>query len=468
VYQPLYAALATVAFIVIGLVWARPVVAAYLIVGVTPLVVGIDRGALIPLLRPNEGLALLVGGALASRGIARWRAGRLPRISVSRVEVTLFALAVTSSIVPLTWMMLRNQPVTGDDLSYALILWKYLGVYAIVRFSVMTQAQVLRCLWISVGAAAIVAAIGILQALDLAGVRGLLSKYYAPYGYVGALANPRGGSTVSLPAAAADLLIFNLAIAVGLWVRYRRRPVALCTVAVLCVFGILAAGEFSSAIGLVLGVLAITLVVGRLRYLRYFPFLLVAAGFLLRPVIATRLQGFQSASGIPDSWAGRLRNLHDFFWPHLFSNYNWVFGVRPAARVPVSSQATGYVWIESGYTWLLWGGGVPLVLAFAYFVYAVTRSAWWTAHHAPAPAAVAGAAVFAALVVMTVLMAFDPHLTYRGAADCLFALFALMSVGSRSAPSGAGLESALSKSSAPAATRPRDFKASPLVTGSPS
>jgi hypothetical protein len=416
---------ACVGLAIMAAVWVRPALAAYLVIAVTPLTAGIDRGLVVPFFRPSEALALLLGLALAARGVVRLRSGAFPRLRLDRVEQSMILLAVTSSVVPLTWMLVRQREITHDDLLYALVMWKYLGLYAIVRLSTTTVQQVLRCLWLSVAAASVVAVIAILQSLGLFGVPRLLAAYYAPFGHTGALEHARGSSTLSLPAATADLLIYNLAIATGLLMRGGRRRFLLAPVLVLLVFGVLSAGEFSSALGLVVGVICVAVVTGTPSLLSYFVLAGALAARMLEPVISRRLSGFASASGLPASWTGRLRNLRTFFWPDLFANWNVLFGVRPAARIPVASQATGYVWIESGYTWLLWGGGIPLFASFLLFVQASARRGWRAARQSRDATSIAGIATFVAVVVATTLMVFDPHLTYRGSADALFSLLAL-------------------------------------------
>lgn len=406
-------------------VWMWPAIGAYALIVFTPLTAGIDRGLAIPVLRPSEALAVLIGGTLAARGLVRLRTGYLPKLRPSRVEVSIVLMAVASSFVPLVWMLARHRDISQDDIMYALVLWKFLGLYAIVRACVSTDRQVRRCLWASVLVACPVAAIAVLQSLQIGGVEHLLAPLFSPFGHAGALQHARGSSTLALPAATADLLIYNLAIAAGLWLSYRRHTWILALVAVACVFGALSSGEFSSALGLLVGVVSIAFVTGVPWVLGLFVPAAAIAAAALRPVIETRLRGFQSASGLPVSWTGRLDNLRTYFWSTLSSDWNFLLGVRPSARVPVASQATGYVWIESGYTWLLWGGGIPLLASFVFFVHSAASMAWRTARSGPAAASAAGVAAFVAVIVTSVLMVFDPHLTYRGSADLLFFLLAL-------------------------------------------
>jgi hypothetical protein len=431
------------ALAVIVCVSIRPALGGYLVVGLTPLTAGIDRGHAIPLLRPSEALALSVGIALTARALLRWRSGSLPRWRPSRVEWALIFMAVSNSVVPILWMTARQQPVSQDDLLYALVMWKYAGFYLIVRTSITTNRQVLRCLRLSVGAGSIVAVLAILQSLQLFGVPRLLATYYAPFGYTGALDHARGSSTLALPAATADLMIYNLAIVSGLLLRGRGHRLLLCAAGALFALGALSAGEFSSAIGLVVGICCIAIVTSYPRLFAAFVPLIGVAIVVLRPVIAARVSGFESVSGLPVSWTGRLSNLHNYFWPKLFSDWNFVFGVRPSARVPVSYQATGYVWIESGYTWLLWGGGIPLLLSFVFFVWTACRLGWRVGRDTVQPPSAAGIALLVSVIVMTVLMIFDPHLTYRGAAEEMFALLALASVHQRRSDRTVGGDSAV-------------------------
>jgi hypothetical protein len=276
-------------------------------------------------------------------------------------------------------------------------------------------------------AAAAVCFIGILQALHLAGVPGLLAKYYAPVGIDTTLSDGRGSSLLGLPAAVADLAILNIAIAVAMLVRGYRRPRLLAGVAVLCALGVVAAAEFSTFIGLIVAVAVLLALTKSRKIAAAIVPVSIVGGALLWPVIQTRIGGFNSATGLPVSWTNRLYNLQTYFWPTLFSDYNWIFGVRPSARIATSSRQYGYVWIESGYTWLLWGGGIPLLASYFAFVGAVIHRGVSYMRRADS-AGIAATAVTVVICAQLVLMAFDPHVTYRGSGDALFMMLALTRV----------------------------------------
>jgi peptidoglycan biosynthesis protein MviN/MurJ (putative lipid II flippase) len=408
-----------------GQVMARPAAAAYLLVFLTPLIVGVNAGSVIPLLRPNEALMVLFAATISVRWLACIRTGDRHFPKLDGIDFGLLALGVTSSVLPLVMMVARQRHIQNDDLLYSLVLWKLMAEYVIVRSVIVTREQTMRCLWLSMLSGAIVSLIGILQSLNKFGVPALLAKYYAPLNVTSALSIGRGSSLLALPAAVADLAIINLAIAVALIARGSRRRWLLGGLAVIYAFGVVAAAEFSTLIGLVVAV-AVTVVLTRSTRIIWSAIPVAAVGAaLLWPVIEIRLRGFQSASGLPISWLTRLHNLETYFWPTLLSDYNWILGVRPSARVVAPDQEYGYVWIESGYTWLLWGGGIPLLASYIGFAGACIRKGWAFARRADA-AGVAGTALAAVMSSQLILMLFDPHLTYRGSGDLLFMLLALV------------------------------------------
>ncbi len=420
-----YSVLAVIAIGIAGWVMARPAVAAYLLIFLTPLIVGFNDAVVVSALRPNETLMGLLAVVIALRWLIRVRSGevRLPRLD--GVDWSLIALGITSSVLPLIMMKVRQRAMTTDDLLYSIVIWKLMAEYVIVRTVITTREQALRCLKLSLLTAAVVCAIGILQSLGLHAVTGFLAKYYTPTGLDTSLTSGRGGSLLGLPAAVADLAILNLAIAVAMIVRGHPRRLWLGGLAALYGLAVVAAAEFSTFIGLFVALVALMVVTKSGRIAAYTIPVALVGGALLWPVIQARLDGFNSATGLPVSWTDRLYNLRTYFWPTLFSDYNWILGVRPAARIPLTTKRFSYVWIESGYTWLLWGGGIPLLASYLALVATSIRKGWACTRRADS-AGIAGTAVVTALCAQAVLMILDPHLTYRGSGDLFFMILALV------------------------------------------
>jgi hypothetical protein len=358
---------------------------------------------------------------------------------LTAVDAVLLLLAVTSSVVPILWEALRGVAITSDDFLYSLTLWKYYALFVVVRAAVRTERQVRVCLWLSMWSASIVAVIAVLQSLKLFGIPHLLASYYAPFGTTTGLDINRGTSTLASAIATGDVMAFNLAIALAFLARGGKHRGVLLGLSALFAFGGLASGEFSAVIALVSVVVAVGALTKRLtRNVLAMVGVGSVAALALQPVIARRLHDF--SGGIPSGWADRLTNLRKFFWPTLFSHYHFVLGVRPTPRIATRLFQTGYVWIESGQTWLLWSGGLPLLVAFYAFVAVTLKAALATARRTVDATGIAALATFAAVVAMTILMTFDPHLTLRGSGDLLFSLLALQGArvnrGSDEAPDG--------------------------------
>jgi len=433
---PLGMVLVVASAVVVGIVALHPPAAAYILLGTTPLAVGLGRGSVLPLLRPNEAIALVLGAGLVLRGLVGLATGRrLLHLRFTAVEGALAALACTGSFVPLVWMLARGVPITGGDLLYASVLWKYFGIYLLVRTAVRTEREVARCLGLTLAVYGVVAMVGLLQVLRLFGVPHLIARWYAGEVAPG-LEIRRATATLASWLAMADVMIFSLAIAAG-WLVHRSRPrPVLVGAMVLFALGCLAAGEVSGLVALVAGAFAFGAITGRGRQVRrvLVPFLLAAA-LVLSPVIEARLHAVDRSSGLPLSWVGRRDNLERRILPEFRSVGNVLLGVRPAARVPAPEElGEPWVYVESGHLWLLWTGGIPMLVAFFVFLIVALRAVAPIARRRRDAIGVAATASFVALVVLAVGTVFDPHLTHRGTADLNFALLALALTGCASRP----------------------------------
>lgn len=405
-----------------------PQTAAYAFIITMPFLAGIDRGAIVPLLRPNELVQVFLTAAIAGRVYLLLTAGYRPRLVLRPLDRVMLAMAVLGSVVPLAWMAARGEPVAFSDVLAAVPLWKYYALYVLVRLSVTTVEQVRVAIWLCLLGAVAVAAVTVAQTLGILGVREALETYWVPLGDTQSISEGRGSSTLGSPIATGDYLAFNLALALtaAAWVRGSGRLLLAPLVAALMI-GTLGSAQFSAAIGLGVVLVVVAWLTNRVRLLLAIGPLVGIVGLaVLWPAISIRLAEF-SDGGWPQSWVVRWDNLSTFYIPSL-ADFGWLLGLGPDSVVQAPEMWRETIWLESGYLWLLWVGGIPLLIAFVMFVVAGIRHTFSVAKARRDAVGVAATGAAAALCAIAVLTLLDPHLTLRGAGDLTFVLLALSTV----------------------------------------
>ena len=411
----------------------RPVVGAYLLLFTTPLIAGVARGSM--LVRPNEALLVVVACALSVRAVLLMLSRRYHPPRFDRMDMALLVLVASGSVLPMVWLAIRQQPVSQDDLLYAAVLIKYYVLFRVFRVTVVTTAQVMTCLWMSITSAVIEGLIAIFQVTKLFGVPAFLHAYYdQPYSGTVTVISDRGTSTLASAFGHADLMIMNLMIVLAVSRLRPDRARLLLGIAGLYVTGIIACGEFSGYIGFTVALLVFALLSG-ISLRQAFPYMLsigVVMAIPLWSVLEKRFGVLLGQGEVPMSWKGRLDDLREFFLPRLLEGGNWLLGVQPAPRVLAPEAWRTHVYVESGYVWLPWIGGVPFVLAFFYFVASTLATLRSIIRARQDAAGVAATAAFCYVATMVALMTFDPHITMRGTADLMFPLIAMSLVGQQS------------------------------------
>lgn len=434
---PLIALSAIGVLVLVGLFAAaayRPVFATYAYLGTLPIIAGIDRGNLIPLVRPNEALlVVLLAGALVG-GYLRWCRGERVPLQLHQLDIPIGVFLLMSTAWPLLSLILRGQALASADLAAVLPVCKLVAIYLLVRFSVTTEAQLVRCFRLIVWPGAVVAVIAILQTLHFGPVVAMLQALWTPDSNAAALAE-RGTTTLASAIATGDYIIIclTLVICCGVWGLLDRRE--RLGLGLVLGAGVLAAGQFSTWIS---AVVAAGLILWRFSKVRHssmrFLWLVPVALAIGAPALIGRLEGF-GEFGVPRSWIGRWNNLSNFYLPR-FGFINVLLGVSPNSVLPAPERWREVIYLEGGYLQLLWVGGIPLLAAFLWLSVVVLRRTGKLMAQSetqpegqpdgqPSALTAAASTLWVCWWFMLILTVLDPHLTLRGTGDVLFMLMGI-------------------------------------------
>jgi hypothetical protein len=155
-------------------VWRPAIGCALLVLGI-PLTGGLARGSLIPLLRVNEALLLVVVSALLVRELPRRH-----RFTFTGLDVVVFAFSVGGVLVPWAVLSLQHADTTLDDWRSVLAPIQYLLVYLVFSRVAFLEGEVRLLLNLALLASLIVALVALAELANVPGVRDVIANYFPP------------------------------------------------------------------------------------------------------------------------------------------------------------------------------------------------------------------------------------------------------------------------------------------------
>lgn len=408
-------------------VMARPQLAAYTYAAFLPFLAGIERGQYIPYFRLTEVLQVVLTAALITRFVLTLLAGApIPKLRLTNVDRAFIAFATFASVVPVGWSLLRGIPLTQADLLSTIPIWKYYALFLLIRASVKEVHQARTTMVISIFVGCITGVVATFQALDLFGAPALLATFWAPPGTEAQeLVDGRGSSFLASSIATASYVTYNLGIAVALFWNDRSSRWFAGPMAVVLTIATFGTGQITGLLSMLIVVFVVAALSGRLKNLTRTSMAIIPLSVLaVWPVLNNRINETESSTGLPQSWVVRWDNLSTFYWPEL-RGWNWIFGVRPDSVVAAPETWREQVFLESGYTWLIWVGGLPLVVVFLLFARTLLRRLYGVIELRSDAVGVAALAAFAAYITIASLAIVDMHITTRGEADITYVLCGL-------------------------------------------
>jgi len=367
------------------------------------------------MLRLSEVMQLVLMGAAFSGALLLYSRGQRWSFALRPVDWWMLTLGFFGSAVPIVLVLARGGVLDVGAVASAFPLFKYLLLWIFVRLSIRTVADVSMVLVAAVAAGCCVAALAVPEGLGIGPV-GDFTR--AMTGGTTTAVEGRAFSLLGSAISTGAVLAICATVAFGLAVSYRSLLAA-------CVTGMLVVGSVATGQATSVVAVATVLAVAAWRHKVFLktvtvgvPFAMVAA-LVMAPILQSRMADVSSRSFIPQSWVIRWVNITELYWPDIRAG-GWLWGVNPDPVVLPPDSWRTEVFLESGYLWTLWVGGLPLFLCFAGLLISIWRSL--KVESSDPIFRVALTTGSALVVFMAIFNLIDPHITLRGGADLFYVL----------------------------------------------
>jgi len=153
----------------------RPAIGCGLLVFLIPLTTGLGRGTIVPFLRPNEALLLVLLAGLALHRLHHPR-----RRPITSLDLAVGSFAIGAVVVPSLVLFLSDERglVGTDTLRDVLAPAQFLLVYLVFSRTEFSSRDVRMILNLAMLAAVVVGLLAIAELVDVAGIRELMARYY--------------------------------------------------------------------------------------------------------------------------------------------------------------------------------------------------------------------------------------------------------------------------------------------------
>ena len=392
-----------------------------------PLTTGLPRGMIVPLLRTNEVVLVLVTFGLLLHFLPRRE-----RRPFSGLDVAVISFAVGMVAIPSIVIFVGRIPASIDVWRVVISPLQYLLIYFLFSRAWLTGQDVRLLLNLSMAASIVIAVVSAAQLADLPGVRDFLATYFPTTALHGICEGDvcRPTSLLEHWSGVGAFAVLNYTVALAL-ATYRTRGFSglwLGLVMAMNVGDVFLSQTQAAVVGLLIATVAIAWHGRRIPWrelaLTIAGLLLIMAIFL--PQIMARVEqqvGPQSVSIVaPESLQTRLRYWGEFFLPELAENVWTGTGTVIPSEVPVRLEN----YVDNQYLATGFRGGILAEVLLAALMVTIGASGWRRRHDPDPWRRVFGGTAFAFILVLLVMGVTAEYLTYAGVAQQFWLVVALL------------------------------------------